>query len=113
MSNYKGEKLQYKDVVRRIEKLHIVFEECGLKKGDKVAICARNQANWAVVYLATLTYGAVVVPILYEFLKKIMAENLRMINEEQSNYVKVARIQIFPEEFEKAPKKSIKRYLYQ
>ena len=67
LSNYKGEKLLYKDVARRIEKLHIVFEECGLKKGDKVAICGRNQANWAVVYLAALTYGAVVVPILHEF----------------------------------------------
>jgi len=67
LSNYKGENLQYKDVARRIEKLHIVFEECGLKKGDKVAICGRNQANWAVSFLATLTYGAVVVPILHEF----------------------------------------------
>ena len=67
LSNYKGECLQYKDVARRIEKLHIVFEECGLKKGDKVAICGRNQANWAVVYLATVTYGAVIVPILHEF----------------------------------------------
>ena len=67
LSNYNGENLQYKDVARRIEKLHIVFEECGLKKGDKVAICGRNQTNWAVVYLATLAYGAVVVPILHEF----------------------------------------------
>ena len=67
LSNHKGEKLQYKDVARRIEKLHILFAECGLKKGDKVAICSRNQANWAVVYLATITYGAVIVPILHEF----------------------------------------------
>ena len=67
LSNYNGERLQYRDVARRIEKLHIVFEECGLNKGDKVAICGRNQANWAVVYLATLTYGAVIVPILHEF----------------------------------------------
>ena len=67
LSNYKGEILQYKDVARRIEKIHILFMECGLKKGDKVAICGRNQANWAVSFLATLTYGAVVVPILHEF----------------------------------------------
>ena len=53
LSNYKGECLQYKDVARRIEKLHILFEECGLQKGDKVALCDRNQSNWAVVYLAT------------------------------------------------------------
>ena len=67
LSNYKGENLQYKDVARRIEKLHIIFEACDLKKGDKIAICGRNQANWAVAYLATLTYGAVIVPILHEF----------------------------------------------
>ena len=67
LSNYKGENLQYKDVARRIEKLHIIFKECGLQKGDKVAICGRNQANWAVSFLATLTYGAVAVPILHEF----------------------------------------------
>ena len=67
LSNYKGETLHYKDVARRIEKLHILFDGCGLKKGDKVALCGRNQANWAVVYLATLTYGAVIVPILHEF----------------------------------------------
>jgi len=67
LSNYKGERLQYKDLACRIAKLHILFEESGLEKGDKVALCARNQANWAVVYLATITYGAVIVPILHEF----------------------------------------------
>ena len=67
LSNYKGENLQYRDVARRIEKLHILFKECGLQKGDKVALCGRNQTNWAVVFMATLTYGAVIVPILHEF----------------------------------------------
>jgi long-chain acyl-CoA synthetase len=67
LSDYKGLTLHYKDVARRIAKLHILFEECGLKKGDKIAICGRNQANWGVVFLATLTYGAVAVPILHEF----------------------------------------------
>ena len=67
LSNYKGESLQYKEVALRIEKLHIIFEACGLKKGDKVAICGKNQANWAVIFMATLTYGAVIVPILHEF----------------------------------------------
>ncbi len=67
LSDYKGTTLNYKDVARRIAKLHIVFEECGLKKGDKVAICGRNQANWGVVFFATITYGAVAVPILHEF----------------------------------------------
>ena len=67
LSNYQGVSLCYRDVARRIEKLHIAFEKCFLHKGDKVAICARNQVNWAVSYLATMTYGAVVVPILHEF----------------------------------------------
>lgn len=67
ISNYHGETLHYKDVARRMEKLHIMFEECGLKRGDKVAICSRNQANWAVTFLAIMTYGAVPVPLLHEF----------------------------------------------
>ena len=67
ISNYQGETLHFRDLARRMEKLHIMFEECGLQKGDKVAICSRNQANWAVVFLATTTYGAVPVPLLHEF----------------------------------------------
>ena len=67
ISNYHGETLHFKDVARRMEKLHIMFEECGLQKGDKVAICSRNQANWAVTFLAIMTYGAVPVPLLHEF----------------------------------------------
>ena len=67
LSNYKGQDLAYRDVARRIAKLHIAFEQCGLVKGDKVAICSRNQANWGVSFLAALTYGAVPVPILHEF----------------------------------------------
>lgn len=67
ISNYQGVTLHYRDVARRIEKLHIMFEECGLQKGDKVALCSRNQANWAVAFLSTMTYGAVPVPLLHEF----------------------------------------------
>jgi len=67
ISNYHGETLHFKDVARRVEKLHIMFEECGLQKGDKVAICSRNQANWAVTFLAIMTHGAVPVPLLHEF----------------------------------------------
>ena len=67
LSNYKGQDLAYRDVARRVAKLHIAFEQCGLQKGDKVAICSRNQANWGVSMLAALTYGAVPVPILHEF----------------------------------------------
>lgn len=67
LSNYKGTTLYYKDVAQRIKFLHIAFEQCGLKKGDTVALCSRNQANWGVCFLASLTYGAVPVPILHEF----------------------------------------------
>jgi len=67
LSNYRGLTLPYRDVARRIAKLHIAFKECGLEKGDKVALCSRNQANWGVCFLAALTYGAVPVPILHEF----------------------------------------------
>ena len=67
ISNYQGVTLKFGDVARRMEKLHIMFEECGLEKGDKVAICSRNQANWAVSFLAAMTYGAVPVPLMHEF----------------------------------------------
>ena len=67
LSDYKGVTLYYRDVARRIEKIHIVFERCGVQKGDRVSICGRNQANWGVAFLAALTYGAVPVPILHEF----------------------------------------------
>ena len=67
ISNYQGITLHYRDVARRIAKMHIMFGECGLQKGDKVAICSRNQANWAVAFLSTMTYGAVPVPLLHEF----------------------------------------------
>ena len=67
LTNYQGMTLAYRDVARRIAKLHIAFEQCGLRKGDKVAICSRNQANWGVSFLAAITYGAVAVPILHEF----------------------------------------------
>lgn len=67
LSDYKGITLHYRDVARRIEKLHIIFRICGVKRGDKISICSRNQANWGVVFLASITYGAVPVPILHEF----------------------------------------------
>lgn len=67
LTDYKGATLQYHDVARKIEKLHIMFESSGVVKGDKIALCGRNSANWAVAFLATLTYGAVAVPILHEF----------------------------------------------
>jgi long-chain acyl-CoA synthetase len=67
LSDYQGSTLQYKDVARKIEKLHIIFESSGIVKGDKVAICGRNSSSWGAAFLATLTYGAVAVPILHEF----------------------------------------------
>ncbi len=67
LTDYQGITLQFHDVARKIEKIHIVFENSGVEQGDKIAICGRNSAHWAVAYLATLTYGAVAVPILHEF----------------------------------------------
>lgn len=67
LTDYKGSTLQYHDVARKIEKLHILFEYCGIKQGDKVAICGRNSSMWATAFLATITYGAVIVPIQHEF----------------------------------------------
>ena len=57
LTDYKGATLQYKDVARKIEKLHIIFEESGIRKGDKIAVCGRNSSHWGVTFLATLTYG--------------------------------------------------------
>ena len=67
LTDYHGINCNYKDVARKIEKLHILFEHAGIKKGDKIALCGRNSTNWGIAFLATLTYGAVVVPILNEF----------------------------------------------
>lgn len=67
LTDYKGATLQYHDVARKIEKLHIMFENSGVQKGDKIALCGRNCSAWACAFLATLTYGAVAVPILHEF----------------------------------------------
>lgn len=67
LTDYQGITLQYHDVARKIEKLHILFENSGVVCGDKIAICGRNSAHWAVTFLATLTYGAVSVPIQHEF----------------------------------------------
>ena len=67
LTDFKGATSSYKDVARKIEKLHLLFEHCGIRKGDKIALCSRNTSNWGIAFLATLSYGAVVVPILNEF----------------------------------------------
>lgn len=67
LTDYKGITLQYKDVARKIAKFHIVLESAGIQPGDKIAVCGRNSAHWAVTFLATITYGAIIVPILHEF----------------------------------------------
>ena len=67
LTDFKGQTLQFHDVARKIEKLHILFEHSGVEKGDKIALCGRNSSQWAVAFIATLTYGAVAVPILHEF----------------------------------------------
>ena len=67
LTDYKGATLQYKDVARKIEKMHILFEHAGIRKGDRIALCGRNSANWTATFLGVVTYGAVAVPILHEF----------------------------------------------
>ena len=67
LTDYQGVTLQYKDVARKIEKLHILFENAGVERGDRIALCGRNSANWATAFMAILSYGAVAVPILHEF----------------------------------------------
>lgn len=75
LSDYKGTTHTYKDVARIIEELHILFEKGGIRKGDRIAFCSRNMSNWGIAFLATLTYGAVAVPILHEF----KADNIQHI----------------------------------
>lgn len=67
LTDFKGQSFQYSTVARKIAKLHIMFESAGIKRGDKIALCGRNSAHWAIAMIATLTYGAVAVPILHEF----------------------------------------------
>ena len=84
LTDYKGATLQYKDVARKIEKLHIIFEETGIQKGDKIAVCGRNSSHWGVTFLATLTYGAVIVPILHEF----KADNIHnIVNHSEAKFL--------------------------
>lgn len=72
LTDYNGSTLQYKDVARKIEKMHILMAEGGVEKGDKIAICGRNSSHWGVAFLATITYGAVAVPILHEFTPEVV-----------------------------------------
>ena len=65
LTDYKGVTLQYKDVARKIEKIHIILEESGVKPGDKIAVCGRNMSHWGVTFLSVVTYGAIIVPILH------------------------------------------------
>jgi long-chain acyl-CoA synthetase len=67
LTDYKGESYLYKDVARRVEKIHLIFERCGVEKGDKIALIGKNSSNWAITFIATVSYGAVIVPILHEF----------------------------------------------
>jgi len=70
LSDYKGEEDTYAAVAAEVKKIHILFEKAGIKKGDKVALIGKNSANWGIVFIATVCYGAVIVPILPEFKPK-------------------------------------------
>lgn len=100
LTDYKGQTLQYQDVARKIEKLHILFENSGVQKGDKISLCGRNSANWAVAFLATLTYGAVAVPILNEF----MPEQIHnIVNHSESKLLFVGDVVASQVDAEKMP----------
>ena len=98
LTDYKGATLQYKDVARKIEKLHIIFEESGVKKGDRIAICGRNSAQWGAAFLAVLTYGAVAVPLLHEF----KAETIHYIVNHSDVRLLLVGDMVWPELDEKA-----------
>ena len=98
LTDYKGATLQYHDVARKIEKLHILFENSDVKKGDKIAVCGRNSSQWAVAFLAIITYGAIVVPIQNEF-KPEQIHNI--VNHSESKLLFVGDVvatQITPDE---------------
>ena len=89
LTDYNGATLQYKDLARKIEKMHILLEESGIKPGDKVAVCGRNSSHWGVAFLAILTYGAVAVPILHEF----KADNIHnIVNHSESRLMFVGDV---------------------
>ncbi len=67
LTDYKGDTYLYKDVARKVEKIHLIFDRCGVQKGDKIAVIGKNSSNWAITFIATVSYGAVIVPILHEF----------------------------------------------
>jgi len=67
LSNYKETGYSYKEIAEKILKLHILFKDSEIKEGDKIALVGRNSANWCIIYLATVTYGAVIVPVLPDF----------------------------------------------
>lgn len=98
LTDYKGTTLQYHDIARKIEKLHILFENSDVKKGDKIAVCGRNSSQWAVAFLAIITYGAIVVPIQNEF-KPEQIHNI--VNHSESRLLFVGDVvatEITPEE---------------
>ena len=98
LTDYKSATLQYHDIARKIEKLHILFENSDVKKGDKIAVCGRNSSQWAVAFLAIITYGAIVVPIQNEF-KPEQIHNI--VNHSESKLLFVGDVvatEITPEE---------------
>ena len=78
LTNYGANTLTYGTVASEIEKMHVLFEKCGIEKGEKIALCARNQAEWCVAYLAVVTYDSVVVPLLPDFLPQNIADLTRL-----------------------------------
>ncbi|MEA1887039.1 MAG: AMP-binding protein [Bacteroidota bacterium] len=100
LSNYKGDGYTYKEIAEKMIKLHLIFEEAGLGKGDKVSLIGKNSANWCIVYLATVTYGAVIVPILPDFKKDDL---LNIISHSDSKFLVIDKNIMDNLEYEKMP----------
>lgn len=84
LSNFKGATYKGCDMAKRVAELHILFKECGVEKGDKIALCGRNSSEWGIMFMGAITYGAVVVPILNDFTPEIVHN---IVNHSQSKLV--------------------------
>ncbi len=100
ISNYQGEGFSYKDMAATMIKFHLIFEEAGIKQGDKISLIGKNSANWCAVYLATVTYGAIIVPILPDFRKEDL---MNLINHSDSKFLVVDKNIMEDLEYEKMP----------
>ena len=95
-----GQTMTYADLARRIGAMHLLFKECGVKRGDKIALMGKNSIGWVVTYMATITYGAVIVPVLHDF---NVQDAQHIINHSESVLLFINEAIFDNMEFEKIP----------